>query len=1295
MTQRVGAVTPRHTLHAYVPRLVTEWMAGTPEDRHRQILGTMVFVDVSGFTALSERLARRGKAGAEELTEILDNVFAEMLAEASAFGGQLIKFGGDALLLLFDGAGHAARGCVAAATMRTVIETADLRTSTGPVRLRMSVGVHSGAFDFFLVGESHRELMLAGPAASRTVAAEAAADAGEIVLTTDAAEGIGERLTAPRPDGFRLLISPPTAEHRAVAEADDPTVDVALAVPSALRRHLIAGATNAEHRMVTVGFLHLSGVDELLRTRGADAVAEALHQVVTAVQRHVDANSVCLLGSDVSTDGGKLIVVAGVPEAKGNDEERALRALRAVFDEHLPLQVRAGVNRHHVYAGDVGPPERRTFTVMGDAVNLAARLMQAAAAGEILVTSEVLERSATAFELEELPPFTVKGKARPVTALRLGRAVGWRRHQAGQRLPLVGREAEMAVVREALDRAREGRGGVVTMVGPGGIGKSRLAEEVRTTARDMVVLTVLCEQYEAEAAYWPLQWLVRSVMGVPLHVDPDEAGRTLRRTVERVAPDLLPWLPLLAIPAHAAVPATREVEELGDAFRRERLERVTVDLLSRILTTPTLLLIEDLHWMDEASRSLVRRLCAEIAERPWMLALTTRSIDLDFLPEDEDPARVLRLGPLPDEDAHALALAASDLSPLPPHAIEELAQRAGGSPLFLLELVAGAGASGTADLPETIEAAITARIDTLDPADRLVLRCAAVLGIAFAIDLAWATLQEWIPGVRDPDTWDRLDEFLAREAGERLRFRHALVRDVAYEGLPFRRRRVLHALVATRLEELAGEEAEARAEVLSLHFLRAERYEEARKYAVIAGDRARTKAANIDAAGFYRHALDAALASEDAPPDEVAALAERLGDVCELGGVYAEGLRAYRTARRLRASQRAVQADLFRKEGLIQERLGRYTKARVMYTHGLRLAEQSGDEATTARAQVAIAGALQYEGRLRAGLWWAHKAARLAAEHDVLEVLAHAYYLIDFAYTDLGAQAAAKQYRGLALPIYERLGDLVGQVKVLNNLGGNAYLEGEWEEAVRYYQRGLDAAERTGDTVHVAMLSGNIAEVRLQQGQLAEAEVLLGDALQTQRGTGHRIGEAWSLCNLGVIAARSGRLEEAQTLLVQSREKFVEMSADSYALEATARLAETHLLSGDHRRARGLLERALRDVRVRGGLVLEALMRRLEGYALYQAGDEDGAMETLEESLRVGEAANAIYEMALTLEAMGRFGEAAGQPRPEESSRARVLLDDLGVVETPPIPLPPALESRGAAHRPGDEDPVEITPAEE
>jgi class 3 adenylate cyclase len=379
--RRVGVLAPQ------VPRLAAEWTTTGAEAPWRELDGTLVFADISGFTALSERLAAQGPIGAEELTEVLGRCFAELLAVAYARGGSLVKFGGDALLLLFDGEGHAVRGVDAALGMRsTMRRVGRLTTSVGTVRLRMSLGVHSGPVHAFLVGGSHRELLLVGPGPSTVVTMEGTADAGEIVVSPATASRVDAALLgAGKGPGVLLR---PRVEASAVGAVDGAAAypvravvdDVDLLVPSALRAHLLAGGGESEHRQAAIAFLHFDGTDALLAERGPAWLAGALDALVRDVQDAVEHHGATFLASDLDHDGGKLILVGGVPRTLGDDDGRVLRAVRQVVDLAVArgdagVPVRVGVHRGPVFAGEVGPPYRRTFTVMGDAENLAARLM--------------------------------------------------------------------------------------------------------------------------------------------------------------------------------------------------------------------------------------------------------------------------------------------------------------------------------------------------------------------------------------------------------------------------------------------------------------------------------------------------------------------------------------------------------------------------------------------------------------------------------------------------------------------------------------------------------------------------------------------------------------------------------------------------------------------------------------------------------------------------------------------------------------------------------------------------------
>jgi len=309
-------------LAAYIPRIAAEWERESPGVRWRELDATCCFVDISGFTALSERLARRGRIGAEELTEVLNHVFGRMLGIAYEKGGSLLKFGGDALLLLFSGDEHAVLGAEAAVAMRAALrEARTLPTSVGRLNLRMSTGIHSGTFNFFHVGDSHRELLIGGPAASTTTRMEHGADAGEIVVSEATAARLPNRACGnPKGDGLLLKWRKVVDGGPGPAPIREPSAEtLEHAIPVALRAHLRHAAGESEHRMASVAFVKFQGVDDYLAERGPEATADALHEVVTTVQHAADAESVTFLASDIDENGGKIILTAGVPVAREDD----------------------------------------------------------------------------------------------------------------------------------------------------------------------------------------------------------------------------------------------------------------------------------------------------------------------------------------------------------------------------------------------------------------------------------------------------------------------------------------------------------------------------------------------------------------------------------------------------------------------------------------------------------------------------------------------------------------------------------------------------------------------------------------------------------------------------------------------------------------------------------------------------------------------------------------------------------------------------------------------------------------
>ncbi len=1247
----------------YLPRLVRAWAAEEAGPTARALEGTLLSADISGFTALSEQLAAKGKAGAEELILVLSGVFEGLIGIAHRRGGDVLKFRGDALLLLFDGAGHEARACRAASEMQWFLaEAAPTASSAGPVALRMSVGIRSGTATFFVAGSTHRELLVTGPAATETILLEDAASAGEILIGSATAAALEpECVGASRGDAF-LLAEPPGADvpdpDVAHVSADDERL--AAWVPEPLRAPAAVGAIEIEHRQVAVAFLRYSGVDESIRVHGVDNVSGELAALGSFVGNTCAEYGVTWLESDIDVDGGKLYLVAGAPSTSGDNEERLLRAVRAIVDGwDGALRLKAGVNRGHVFAGEIGMSDRRTYAVMGDIVNLAARLASRAQDGEIVVTNDVLERSRAQFE-QSAEPFLVKGKERAVTAVRIGALAAARKRKVEQHeLPLVGRDPELAQLRSSVEAARARSMQVVELVGPPGIGKSRLLNELKTVAFGFQELDTTCDPYAASAPYFAFRSMLRQLAGMTADRSAADAGAQLEAWLPAVMPDLAPFLPLLAIPFDADVRSTPEADAVDRAFRRERVHELVTVFLQRVLMMPTLIVFEDAQWMDDASQQLLLQIARDTTPRPWLICIARRD---DSPPVAEGMATTIDVAPLAHDEAERLALAAARDRPVAQDVVDAIVERADGNPLFVQELVAASTAGRGVDLPETIEALLTERIDRLDPGDRVLLRYASVVGPSFDLDLLGLVLEDERVHASERDRWARLDEFVTSDDGDTLRFRQELFRTAAYQGLSFRRRREIHGRVADALvQRISSDDA---GDLLSLHFLHAGRWQETWAHAATAARRAQSRYANVVAADLYERALEAADQLPDLEATMLADVHEALGDVCELFASYERAGLAYASALE-RASAPDARARLMLKSGVVRERVGDYDDALASYSRALALlGAETSSLPLKIELELATAGIRHRQGRIDETIEWAERAAKDAKTGGSLKSLAHAYYLLDLAYTTRGTPN--DEYRAQALPIYRESGDLVGQASVLNNLGIGAYFEGRWGEALEFYRESGEVSRRAGDVVSSARANNNLAEILSDQGKLADAVEVFAEARRVWRAGRYPIGAQLATSNLGRAEARAGHFDEGLRLLEEARRGFAEIGAAAFELEARAREAECLVLAGRYHEAMDVCTDGLdRSEVIAGGEVARVSLERSLGYALAQGRRKAEAQPHLERSAQLARTLNLDYELALTLKAL-----ADTDARPDAAAESAQMLAVLGVEWVPSPPLP-------------------------
>lgn len=1257
-------------LQPYVPRVATEWDSFASGSLHRSVNGTLLFVDISGFTNLSERLARRGRVGAEELTAVLDRVFGEMLELVYERGGSLLKFGGDALLLIFGSDDSVMQATAAAVEMRAALRNSSKeKTSVGRIDLKMSSGIHSGSVDFFLVGQSHRELLVSGPTASTTTAMESTAEAGEIVVSSRVAEQLPAGFVGDaKGDGWLLRkqkVNHPPAGRRPRAHVED--LDIASFVPLRLRGQLEAGITESEHRLATIGFLKFQGVDDMLESQGAEKVAEALDALVSVTQQAADTEGVTFLASDIDANGGKIILAAGVPTSQHDDEGRILRAARRVLDADLDLDVKIGINRGHVFAGDVGTTFRRTFTVMGDTVNLAARLMASAPPGGLYSSPAALDGSSTLFRAEALPPFQVKGKTKPVTAYSVFEEIGTRPPETKHELPFHGREAELEMIVSIVTTcARIGRGGMMTVSGDTGIGKSRLIAEVMERCPGLATLILKAEPNGSENPYWAFRDPLRRKLGIR-RTDMPSMARSLRAVVGSLDKSLVPLTPLLGDVVHVDVPDNETTAAIDPQFRPDRTADLIIELLSKLHREPIAVVVEDAQWLDEASKSLLLRLGQAAESRPWSVMATMRDADdseFDTLGEE------IALGALDDATIRQIAIEATMAAPLRPHELEGIVSRVGGNPLFLSEILSAIrDAGGADDIPETLDAVVSAQIDTLPPLARQTLRYSSVLGTSFPTVVLERLLEP--DGIEiDAATRAELDRFLDADPSERWRFKHAVVHDVAYQGLPYRRRRELHGRAAEVVEHMSSADPSASAEFLAYHFSEAGRHEKAWEYGRVAADRAKSTYANTEAAAHYRRALDAVQHVAGVGADETSDVWRKLGEVHELSGQFESARESYGRALRANGTdpQRVVDLHILRAGAWMNS--GRLSQAKRDITLGRKSLIGSDDRTRTrllSRLDAFEASVQASSGDPVAAAEAATRAVDRARTSGEEEALARAYGVLDWANFALGRDEPRRGQD--AIEIYQKLGFVERSVGLMNNLGVFEHLDGNWDEARTWYLKAVEAAERSGNVVEAARTRANIAEVLVGQRRFDEAMPFIAEAQRVYMAS--NVPDAIPFVRMvsARVALGRGDVDSAVDSLEQLFDEQMDHGDTSEDPEIVVYLAEALVAVGRPGDALDRLER-FQNVAPDDAQEVAVGISRTRAAALRALARHADADEEASNALAMARDEGDLLAEALLLEdGLEERGRVGLEPDPTQVARLSQLFDQLGVVDPASEPL--------------------------
>ena len=1223
-------------LGAYVDGL-TATLASSSRN-NRSIDAALLFVDVSGYTALTERLSTLGRVGSETLTDIVNRCFERLIDDVIAGGGHVLRFGGDALFVAFTGPRRLERAADTALAMQhTIGDMPTIRAPGRRVRLSQSIGLHRGDLLLHRWSGSWTEVVPFGPAVTEVLRCETAAESGQIAISDAVVAELAATRVRRRADGVALLrgSTRATPEQARPAAPDDAAWLLRcsagpLVLPPAIRRAVQAGVEPA-HRPAAIGFVAVSGLD---RSTGASAdIARAIDALFEAVDAASPALDVTLISTDVAPDGIKLIIAAGVPATVGDDGERLVVALERIVAATTTatatdrLEVRAGANIGVIFAADVGHPQRRTYTVMGDAVNLAARLAYRADPDEVLASAALVETLSSRFRVGWVPAFTVKGKRAAQMAAVVASAgtdpidtVEPVRPEATL-LPFRGRRAELRWIRTSIDTAP-----VVEVVGPAGFGSSRIVNEVlRGSGGSRPVTSLTASVIDSSSPLLAARRLVEALGGIGAW-ETISAGAFGRHTENRAAATPI-------VGSGAGVEATASVaNDIAQLWPRD----VTV-------------VIDGHHHLDEASWSVIRALATTLQSTP----LGRRLVMTGRAPSAGITALQLKLGPLASNDVRQVVIDASD-RPLSDADLDAIVDAAAGSPLFAQGL---ARLGPRSDLPPTLEALVASRIDQLPIAVARVIRTVAVIGPSCAVveaaAIADVTQQQIRSAAHESDGLLVLD-------GTTLRFSDEATRIVAAAGLAVARRRAVHELAARRLEQT---DAPSPA-VVADHWYSAGDDAGTLRWAQLAGDLAIGAGASAEASLQFERALLAARRLHR-PDAEIVDVAERLAaaaHAARLADLEAWALKLAVVA----AASPGAAARLMVRQATCARTSGRL-RAASTHLGRARRAAPPDDLIVQCELLIEQAWIAIWSDRWDRALALATIASRVATAAEEPALQFHAWSLIQQSRGAKGlpdADTAGQE----ALRAAHASGDerLVGLAE--GQLALIADNRGRWKQAVSGYARSGRAFSRCGDVVNVATSQLNQATILVELGDVETAYALAVDAARVLAAAGDAAGAALATGLSLRAVVRAGLGDGTQ---VSRIETCVALLAAEGNEEETAfhdvGLIESLLLTGNIAAA---TQRALGLIDVVDGFdddhLLPTTVRRLLAIGAEAAGDRSAHERWLNDARARADLHRILPEQAAIAAMDARRAADNRAPDRQRRADASARLDELlGVLSRP------------------------------
>lgn len=1036
----------------------------------------------------------------------------------------------------------------------------------------------------------------------------------------------------------------------------DAVVEIALAPLqeklAALARAEAEPALQGERKTVSIVLADVKGSTDLAEQLNIEDWVETMNRVF----RILEAEVFRFGGLVNQFRGDGLLAFFGTVAAHENDPERAVRAAIAMQEalgplteelqtrEGVTLQLRIGVNTGEVIITQVGDSRHYTEnTAMGRAVALAARMETAAEPGTVLVSDSTYRLTSAYFEWQPLGQIMVKGISQPIAVYRPlnPRAVpGKARGIPGLAAPLTGRRDELARLHETLARLRKGHGGILTLVGEAGLGKSRLIAELRASADDAAIAWIEghCLSYGITDAYGLWVEVLRSLLGVTAETNPVTVQDALWERGQQLCPKgfeaIYPHLRALMVAQQQPRPQGQKLEAGDDENRKQH----TFAAISALLTCaarqrPLLIICEDLHWADPTSLELLEALFPLTAALPLLLLCVLR-------PETTHGCWRLReqairrypaqhtdilLAPLNADDSAALLSRLLHMEVLPALLKQRILERAEGNPFYVEEITRSLLDSGSVAfdeargqwyaaqeitdiaVPETLQGVLIARIDRLRPEAKRLLQLGAVTGRTFSKQVLAAILPPDEDLDRSLEQLQQTGLLYAQPQGPETlyTFKHTLTREAAYNSLLHRDRRVFHRQVAEALKALYPHRMEEMHGILAQHWDQADEPNRAIPHMLQAGDQAMRQFANAEACAYFERAL--ALARQTGLTLAEADILYKLGNTHRRQGNYSEA-RAYleQTLAIFRQfGNRRREGIVLGELGAIARNLGDYTKARAYFEENLEISRAVHNWRGESITLNNLGQLLLEQGAHTEALEHFEQALRI--NRGMRDSWGEGIGLGNFgyAYLLLGDYGLANTHFKQALHISRGVRNLRGEGKILVNVSLWHTHQGELEPAYACGQQALAIAHETAHRSDQGYALTAVGRALIELERFDEAAEAYAEALKIRQRIGERQRLAEPQAGLAEVALRQGHAAEAQNAIepvLQQLEANPTLCGTATPLPVLLVCYEVLRANGDYR-AGSLLTHAYMLLQAQAQALPDPALRRtfLEAVAAHRA----------------------------------------------------------------------------------------------